>query len=472
MDVGPRELPHMTKADPLRAHLMSLDKAALVTFLLQHADDGFLAKLRLQVARQAPEGPDLAHFRASLKDLLDSMGWEEGTTSADLDDFADSLRELMADGHPKAALELAAEALGGLERVWGRVDSSDVYLGCVATALRKIHYEACRQVRPDPRELAGWVFRMEMANGYGAFDDLVDEYRPLLGAEGLTQLKRIATDVWDGIPPLGPRAKKGHDSQRWAITNFMLALTNHDAEAHVAVLQRDLSGPSEFLNVAQYCQASGWPDRAIEWAEKGIHAFPGKEPLLCSFLAARYAAAGRLGKGLALQWTLFEADPDLETYKDLVALARRTGEEEVWRQRAQGLIWELFEASRKSTSRLRQQNLDLMVRIHLHEKAQMEALAAARIGGCRHDTWMLLAKGLETKHPGEAVIILQEQLDPIIAPMKPESYRAAVAVLGRIQGLAQRLQQPGLFATTMAVVMTDHGRKKNLVTLIHKAGLA
>jgi hypothetical protein len=56
--------------------------------------------------------------------------------------------------------------------------------------------------------------------------------------------------------------------------------------------------------------------------------------------------------------------------------------------------------------------------------------------------------------------------------MKPESYRAAVAVLGRIQELAQRLQQPGLFATTMAVVMTDHGRKKNLVTLIHKAGLA
>jgi hypothetical protein len=48
MDVGPRELPHMTKADPLRAHLMSLDKAALVTFLLQHADDGFLAFVATQ----------------------------------------------------------------------------------------------------------------------------------------------------------------------------------------------------------------------------------------------------------------------------------------------------------------------------------------------------------------------------------------------------------------------------------------
>lgn len=248
--------------------------------------------------------------------------------------------------------------------------------------------------------------------------------------------------------------------------------TKHDPEAHVAVLQRDLSGPSEFLEVAQYCQDSGWPDRAIEWAEKGIQAFQGKEPLLCSFLADRYAATGRLEEGIALQWTLFQADPDLETYKDLVALARRTGEEEIWRQRAQGLVWEHFEVSRKSTSRVRQQNLDLMVRIHLHEKAQMEALAAARKGGCRYDTWMLLAKGLETKHPGEAVTILQEQLDPIIAPMKPESYRAAVAVLGRIRELAQRLKQPGLFTTTLAGVMADHGRKKNLATLIHKAGLA
>lgn len=60
----------------------------------------------------------------------------------------------------------------------------------------------------------------------------------------------------------------------------------------------------------------------------------------------------------------------------------------------------------------------------------------------------------------------------IIAPMKPEAYRGAVAVLGRIQELALRLQQPGLFTMTQALVMTGHARKKNLVTLIRKAGLA
>jgi uncharacterized Zn finger protein len=85
---------------------------------------------------------------------------------------------------------------------------------------------------------------------------------------------------------------------------------------------------------------------------------------------------------------------------------------------------------------------------------------------------MHLAKGLEPKHPGESLKILQEQLETIIAPMKPEAYQAAVAVLGRIRELALRLQQPGLFTTTLALVMTGHARKKNLVSLIRKAGLA
>jgi uncharacterized Zn finger protein len=252
----------------------------------------------------------------------------------------------------------------------------------------------------------------------------------------------------------------------------MLKLTRPDPEAHLAVLERDLSGPMDFLGLAEHCLASGWADWSIAWAEKGLQAFPDKDPSLASFLADRYAEVGRLGEALSLRWALFEARPQVDTYKHLVAVAHRAGETIAWRQRALDLLQDRFEGGRNRTSHWGRQDLDQLVLIHLHEKAALEALAAARKGGCTHGTWMHLAKGLEPMHPGDALKILQEQLDTIIAPMKPEAYRDAVAVLGRIQELALRLQQPGLFTTTLALVMTGHARKKNLVTLIRKAGLA
>jgi hypothetical protein len=159
-------------------------------------------------------------------------------------------------------------------------------------------------------------------------------------------------------------------------------------------------------------------------------------------------------------------------YKALVALALRAGETEVWRQRAMGLLQARFDDRQNQPSRFLRQDCDQLVLIHLHERAPLEALAAARKLGSTHGTWMLLAKALERTSPGEALKILQEQIDAIIAPMKPEAYRAAVSVLIRIQELAQRLQQPRLFATTMLLVMTGHARKKNLVNMIRKAGLA
>jgi len=176
--------------------------------------------------------------------------------------------------------------------------------------------------------------------------------------------------------------------------------------------------------------------------EKGLQSFPGHDPRLASFLADRYAEAGRLGEALALRWSRLEADPGLETYNALVAVAHRTGEIEVWRQRTLGLMQDRLKGGPNQTSHCLRQDCDQLALIHLHEKAPLEALAAACKGGCTQGTWMLLAKALERKNPFDALEILQEQLDPIIASMKPEGYREAVAVLCRIQDLAQRLQQP------------------------------
>ena len=51
---------------------------------------------------------------------------------------------------------------------------------------------------------------------------------------------------------------------------------------------------------------------------------------------------------------------------------------------------------------------------------------------------------------------------------KNGGYRAAVDLLARIRSLATKGDQPQLFSQLLATVMTEHGRKRNLMALIDK----
>ncbi len=466
-----------TKENPIRAYLQRLEKTVLVDLILEHADEAFRDHLELQSARNQPKGPDLARFRKHLRALLDDLdGWDRWTAAEGaegLSRFAESLQGLIADGHPSGAMELAREALEGLEEVYGNTDDSDGCLGDAAAELRAVHRLACGLAGPEPRVLAEWVYRMEMRSDFGLFDGLLEEYRAVLGEAGLAHIRRLAEQQWDQFPPLGPR-KEGPSSldyDRARITSLMKNLTADDANAGLEVRLRDLSSSYRFLEVAEFCLRSGWPDRAVEWAEKGLRAFPVADSRLQDFLAERFAASGRHDEALELRWTIFQARPELDSYQALIASAAKWGGALAARERALSFLQARFETNRNHPNRFQRSDLNLVTRIHLAEKAPLDALKAAQAGGCSQATWMALAQRLEEGHPEAALPILQAQMDALIAPKNDEAYKDAVAVLKRIQALAIRLQKPGAFATSLAQVMTTHGRKRNLVARIQKAGL-
>jgi tetratricopeptide (TPR) repeat protein len=462
-------------SESLCDYLQSLAKPDLVRLILDHADEAFRSHLELQAARHASKGPDLARFRGQLQHVLDDMDgcdpWMAPTGASGLGRFADSLRGLIQDGHSAAAMALAEEALDGLEAVYENVDDSDGELADAATELREIHRLACGAAELDRVRLAEWLFRREMHNAYGLFDGLLNEYRPVLGDAGLAHYRRRAEEIWDRIPPLGTGQEAKGSEDRWHITSIMRSLAADDPEALLEVHLRDLSSAYRFLEVAEHCLKAGWPDRALEWAERGAKAFPKSDARLLGFLAERYAKTHLIAEALELRWMLFRDYPELESYQRLLEAGKRAGEASVRREQALAFLRERFATGKGHPNRFQRTDLDLLTRIHLHEKAPMDALSAAREGGCTHGTWMLLAKRLEDHNPHETIQILRDRLETIIAPMKEDSYREAVNVLQRIQALAQQVKQPGVFTAILAQVMTTHGRKRNLVARIKKVGL-
>ena len=61
-----------------------------------------------------------------------------------------------------------------------------------------------------------------------------------------------------------------------------LAELSGGLDERVAVLERDLASGYSFLQIAELCRSCGDDGRALEWAERGIAAFPGEPTGACA----------------------------------------------------------------------------------------------------------------------------------------------------------------------------------------------
>jgi hypothetical protein len=89
-----------------------------------------------------------------------------------------------------------------------------------------------------------------------------------------------------------------------------LAAQTGDVEALVAVKQRDLSLPYAYFQIAEIYKEAKQPDRALEWAERGLQAFPkDPDPRLQDFLAEEYHHRKRHNDAMALIWAQYTSRP-------------------------------------------------------------------------------------------------------------------------------------------------------------------
>ena len=117
-----------------------------------------------------------------------------------------------------------------------------------------------------------------------------------------------------------------------------LAEASGDVEEMVAIKSRDLSSGYCYLNIAEIWTKAKQPDKALDWAERGLKAFPDRpDNRLRDFLVAAYLKRKRNDEALQLTWIQFEERPSLEHYKKLYDVAGKLG---LWpEQRNRALAW-------------------------------------------------------------------------------------------------------------------------------------
>lgn len=472
--------------DAVRAHLEGLGQEALIEMLMERAlaDEGFREQLFIRLASwnaTNQSGPlDIGPFLDAIDCAVDAgyVAYREVHSYArGIRAAVDPVENLIEHGYAAEALPVVEHALDAVERALSQVDDSDGYVGGILEHVADLHLAACKEAKPDGEKLAEWLFRREMDDGYGSFRGSVAEYAPILGKRGLARYRALAEEAWSRLPAVNPGQKDPLSwSERYPITAIMesLARASGDVDALIAVLSRDLSNAYSFLKIAELCKQHGKRDLALEWAERGVKAFPEHTDWrLREFLAEEYHRRKRHDEAMALVWKQFTEGPSLGTYQALKKHADRVKDWPAWRGQALGFVREHIARQKKGSQRRSdlwafRTDHSLLVEMFLWEKDSESAWREAQAGGCDERLWIQLADERAKEHPEDALPIYQRQIEPTVNQKNNAAYEKAVKYLRIVRDLMNRLGRSGEFAAYLTSIRAAHKPKRNFMRLLER----
>ncbi|MCK4283691.1 MAG: SWIM zinc finger family protein, partial [Candidatus Brocadiae bacterium] len=304
----------ITDMKDIRKYLRTEDTEALVEMIVAQAkaDGGLLRRLAARAALSGGEGLDIEAYRQAISEATSSVGFVDyadafGFASA-LDEVVDEIGGLLEGGHADEVVQLSEYAMGEVEGALDHVDDSGGWMGDILYRLQELHHEACTAAKPDPRELAGRLFRREVTSDYDVFSGAAETYADVLGEEGLAEYRRLAEGRREELTPLKPGHKGSYESPRYRLTRITesLAEASGDLDELVAIKSRDLSKAWDFLEIAEIYRKASKFNKAMQWAERGLKAFPGQpNPRLRELLANEYHRRRRHDEGMELIWPTF-----------------------------------------------------------------------------------------------------------------------------------------------------------------------
>ncbi len=467
------------KRDPwrdIREYLAAQPQDALVALLLDVAqrDDRLYQSLLLKAERSG--GDVAAAFRRAIDGATRIYGfvdWREAGSFADnIEEVADSLAEMLKPGTAAVLVELTEYAIARVEDALEQIDDSSGSVGEIVYRLGELHLKACAMARPEPTALAERLFRLEMGLSFGLCSFSAATYRHVLGKSGLQRYRELAEAEWSNIKP---RKQNGRDfdGHRFRITHIMekLAEASGDIEELVAIKARDLSSGYSYLAIAEILGKAGQDDKALDWAERGLKAFPDRpDNRLRDFLAAAYLKRKRHDEALQLTWIQFEERPGLEYYKKLHGVAKHLG---IWpgqRSRALALVSDISAREAVKINHWKPKpsvpDHSLHVEIALWEKDLDAAWAAVQEGVCDRNLLIALAGKLEPARPNDAIVLYRRVVPPIVEQTNNAAYEEAIKLVRKVGKLMGAQKQTGEFADYLTELRVRFKPKRNFIKLL------
>ncbi|WP_411728273.1 SWIM zinc finger family protein [Methyloglobulus sp.] len=466
----------------IRDYLALQKPEVLIALVLDVAqrDDRLYQSLSLKAERTGAGSNVQQIFRKAINKATRVHGfvdWREaGDFAGDLEQLVESLEELLTPDSAGILVELLEYAIERVEDAMQNIDDSNGGGGSIEDALCDLHIKACELAQPEPGALAERLFRMEMTLPIGICSFSATTYSHVLGEQGLRRYRELASEEWQKIKLKQPG--DSYDYHRSRVTHIMesLAEASGDVEGLVAIKAQDLSFAYHYLTIAEIWTKAGQDDKALEWAERGLRAFPkGTDNRLRDFIVAAYLQRQRNDEALQLTWVQFEEQATLEHYQKLHKVAKPLG---VWpEQRERALAWvaEVIARNAAATDRWNPKpsipNYTLRVAIALWENDLDAAWTAVNAGVCNRDQLITLAGKLESKRGNDAIALYRRIIPAIIEQTNNTAYADAVKLIRRIGVIMNAQQLNREFGYYLAELRVRFKPKRNFIKLLDGVGV-
>jgi len=442
----------------LRGFLGTMAHADLVDLLADQAQDdpGLFRRLRL-LATTASSTPDFAELARQVGllavDWLDYDASDEYAGGAD--DLLRTIERLLpayaAEVQPllRLAMRLLGEAVN--------VTEDGAYPITVSAARAwELYLLACETARPDPAEFADWLADQRLTGP--EWPDLgLAEVVDLLGDTGLDRYReRLAA-----APQQGPG--------QWRLRNLREELVSEtgDTDALIGFLAEDLSGPHQFVRIAQLLCADGRTDEAIDWLERGFATGHGAHDqqltALVDLLSELYPRAGRDAEVLGLRERHFTAAASENTYRALRTAAEHAPDWPVMRARA----WDLLR--RKARAGAAWFAADTLARVLLDEDEVAEAWRMTQDGRCTEPVRLAVTARRAETHPADAIAVYRPLVAAAIEQTNNIGYARAAELLLAMRPLFARTGAD--FTGYVAHLREANRRKRNFIAELTRNGL-
>jgi len=468
------------RRDPWRdieEYLATQAPETLVELLLDVAqrDDRLYQSLLLKAERTGGGGNVAKAFRRAIDGATRIHGfvdWRDVPTYAgNIDQVAQTLAELLHPATAATLVELAEYAIERAENALEQIDDSNGEVSGTVHVLGKLHLQACAMARPEPFGLAERLFRLETTLPFNVCSFDAATYRDVLGTEGLRRYRELAEAEWQKIKPRD--SKDGYDGHRYRITHIMeqLAEASGDIEELVAIKSRDLSSGYRYLDIAEIYAKAKQQEKALEWAERGLKAFPERpDNRLRDFLVAVYLERKRHDEALQLTWIQFEERPILDHYTKLHDVAGKLGVWPAQRERALIKVVEMIAREAATTNRWKPKpsapDYSLRVQIALWEQDLDAAWSAAHEGVCDRNLLVTLAGMFESARAGDAISLYRRVVPRIVEQTNNAAYDEAIKLIGKMGGLMKTQNQLPQFADYLAELRVRFKPKRNFIKLL------
>ncbi len=474
---GKKKSSSVTTLQDVQRYLEQQDQASLIKLIVDRAlkDAEWREQLLMKVAATQPKGVDVKTFQRALQNAIVIRGYleygESRSYARKIEKVLESIAPLL-EGHAQTVMELCEYAIPLLEDAVSRMDDSNGDGGGVLEEIQDLHYRACEIAKPDPIALAERLFEFEMGTGYETFYNAVDTYQDVLGEPGLARYRELAEAAWQEVPTATVSQRTNFSSKRWRLTQMMEALAKQtgDIEAIVAIKRRDLSNGYHYLQIAELYQQDGQVDRALQWAEDGLKAFPDRpDSRLRDFVVEQYQQRGRFEDAMAIVWAAFTERPALTTYQTLKTEADRNHQWKNWRERAIEHIRQQIEQAKRQKSGMLSytyRDRSLLVEIFLWEGETESAWQEAKAGECSKSLWLQLANEREHDHPEDSLSIYMNEIEPLIQQTNNNAYAEAVGFLKKARSLMLKLDLRSQFDQYLKHLRSTYKAKRNFIKLL------